>query len=59
MDVNKKHTLALVSVAITFIMVFGVQQLEKSCSVQMKVGNAKEKYAISIPQGPDVVGHLH
>ena len=30
----KKHISALVHVAITFIMLFGVQQLERSCSVQ-------------------------
>ena len=49
---TKKHISALVYVAITFIMLFGVQQLERSCSVQ---GNAKDRYAISILQGPDVV----
>ena len=31
---TKKHISAFVYVAITFIMLFGVQQLEKSCSVQ-------------------------
>ena len=31
---TKKHIPALVYVAIMFIMLFGMQQLEKSCSVQ-------------------------
>ena len=31
----KKHIPALVYMAITFIMLFGVQQLERSCSVQI------------------------
>ena len=30
----KKHISALVYVAITFIMLVGVQQLERSCNVQ-------------------------
>ena len=55
----KKHILAIVyvAVAIMLIMLFGVQQLERSCSVQRN-WDAKDRYAISILQGPNVVGHL-
>ena len=34
MDANKKHLSALVYVAVMIIMLFGVQRLERSCSVQ-------------------------
>ena len=34
----KKHILTLVYVVITFIMLFEVQWLERSCSVQEKLG---------------------
>ena len=47
----KKHISALVYMAIAFIMLFGVQQLERSCSL-------KDRCAASILQGPDVVGQL-
>ena len=50
----KKYISALVYMAITFILPFAVQQLEKSYSVQ-RSWNAKDRYAISIP---DVVGHV-
>ena len=35
---TKKHISALVYMAITSIMLFGVEQLERSCSVQTEVG---------------------
>ena len=53
----KKHISALVYMAIMFIMLFGVQQLERVAMCK-EVGNAKDRYAIFIPQGPDVIGHL-
>ena len=59
MDVNEVTHLSsrIVYVAITLIMLFGVQhmQSEKSSS---EVRNAKDRYAISVLQGSDVLGHL-
>ena len=58
----KKHISALVYVAITFIMLFGMQQLERSCIVpiesQIEVGNVKDRNIISILRTAHVVGHL-
>ena len=44
---------------ITFIMLFGVQQLE-NCEIQSarEVGDAKDGYAIFILRGSDVVVHF-
>ena len=52
-----KKQISVVYMDITFMMLFGVQQSEKSCSVQ-EVGNVKDRYAISVLQGSDVVRHL-
>ena len=45
----KKHTSALVYVAITFIMLVGVQQLGE------KVENSKDRYAIFVSRGLDII----
>ena len=57
MNVDKEANLSSCVCEYHVSMLFGVQQSEKSCSVQ-EVGNVKDRYAISVLHGSDVVGHL-